>query len=83
MSVTLEEARKIVLDTMPKGSVIKSAITYEGKYLFIAHWPDPLEGHLDPFFSVDPDTEEFRDFNPGYYDEPRKVIDALNAALEE
>lgn len=80
MAISIEEARKIVLSRLGEDTIIKSEIEYEGLYLFIAHWSDPLEGHLDPFFSVNPKTKEFRDFSPGDYSNPLKVINALQAA---
>lgn len=76
--VTLNQAREIVLKNLPEGTKIESAIEYDGMYLFIAYRPDPLEGHLDPFFSVNPTTGYFRDFSPSDYPEPVEVINALS-----
>ena len=80
MALTMGEARKVVLENLPEGTVIESGVLYDGLFLFIAYRPDPLEGHLDPFFSVDPKTGYFRDFSPSNYPEPVKVIKALEAA---
>ena len=83
MSVTLEEARQIVLKGLPEGSHILGEMEYEGKYLFLAPNPDPLEGHLDPFFSVDVETGYFRDFSPFDYEDSRMVIEALTKNVPE
>lgn len=82
MSITLDDAEKIVLEKLPDGSTVEAAIEYQNKYLFLAYWPDPLEGRLDPFFSVDPNTGFFRDFSPSDYDNPLEVIQALDTAAE-
>lgn len=83
MAVTIKAAEKIVLEKLPQGSVVKSAIEYEGKYLFIAYRPDPFEGFLDPFFSVEKDTGFFRDFNPTDYDNSLEVLNSLDSAFRE
>ena len=79
MAVTIEQAEQIVLDHFP-GADVKSAIEFEGKYLFIAHWDDPFEGHLDPFFSVEKETGYFRDWSPSNYPNPLEVITLLDKA---
>lgn len=79
----IQKAEKIVIFNLPKGSKIKSAIEYNDKFLFIAHTPDPLEGTLDPFFSVDKLTRKFRDFSPQNYDNPLEVITKLQEAYRE
>lgn len=83
MAVTIKDAEKIVLEGLPDGSVVKSAIEYDGKFLFIAYRPDPLEGFLLPFFSVDKGTGVFRDFNPTDYDNPLEIINSLDEAFRE
>lgn len=82
MTVSLEEARLIVLNGLPDGASINGETEYEGKYLFLAPNPDPLEGHLDPFFSVEIETGYFRDFSPQDYDNPREIIDRLTRPKE-
>lgn len=79
--LTLDEAKLIVLRNRPKGTVIKSAIEYEGDYLFIAPGPDPLEGRFDPWFKVDPETGYFRDWSPQNYDKPVEVLTLLKAQM--
>ena len=76
--LSMSDAEKVLLKNRPAGSEIKGKTLHEGKYLFIAHWPDPLEGTLDPFFSVDAKTGEFSDFSPQDYNNPREIIDKLN-----
>lgn len=35
---------------------------YKGQYIISAPTSDPLEGEMDPFYSVDMETGRFRDF---------------------
>ncbi len=72
-----------LLNFLEKGSVVKSVIEEKDKFLFIAHRPDPLEGKLDPFFSLDKNTGLIRDFSPQDYSEPLVIIKKLQAAYKE
>lgn len=57
------EAIKIAMRYMAPGSkFVKSAI-YGNLFIFQINGPDPLEGNLDPFFSVDKTTGKFSDFS--------------------
>lgn len=76
-----DQATKILLNTLEKGSVVKSVIEHEDNFLFIAHRPDPLEGHLDPFFSVDKTTGNVIDFSPQDYPNPLEIINRLKEAV--
>lgn len=80
--LSLSEAKNVVIKNLGSEVTIASAIEHDGLYLFIAYRDDPLEGRLDPFFSVHPKTGYFRDFSPSDYSEPLTIINALNAALE-
>lgn len=77
MTISLEEAEEVVLYNLP-GAKIHGKAEYEGMYLFLAPFSDPDEGHLLPFFSVDPQTGAFRDFDPQAYDNPLEVLDLLD-----
>jgi hypothetical protein len=61
--VTEPEARRIAARQMPEGSRIIKVVEHEAYYILLIHWPDPLEGHLDPFFSVHKQTGAFSDFD--------------------
>lgn len=77
--LTLQEARNIVLAKLPPGSKIKGE-TEEGIfYLFLAINPDPLEGNLDPFYSVNKNTGEFIDFSPSEYSNSLDILNRLKA----
>lgn len=78
MRVSLDAAEEIVLGNLPEGTRVTNRATYQGKHLFLAPNPDPLEGHLLPFFSVDAETGYFRDFSPQDYDNPLEVLNLLN-----
>lgn len=58
----IEEATQIVKSYLPDGK-IQVAVPYQNVYLFQVFGDDPLEGRMDPFFSVDKTTGEFRDFS--------------------
>jgi hypothetical protein len=77
MAISLDEAELILHDHLPGANVVGKA-TYEGMHLFLAPWSDPDEGHLLPFFSVDPETGYFSDFDPQAYDNPGEVLGLLN-----
>lgn len=79
MSLTITDAKQLVLKNLPAGSEIKG-FTEEGDFfLFLAPNPDPLEGHLDPFFSVNKKTGVFRDFSPQDYPRPIDILQRLQA----
>lgn len=77
MTISLEEAEQLVLKNLPEGSKVVGKVDYQGMYLFLAPSPDPFEGYLDPFFSVDPETGYFRDFSPQDYDNPAELLNLL------
>lgn len=61
--LTEPEARRIAASKMPEGSRIIKVAQHEDYYILLIHWPDPLEGRLDPFFSVHKQTGAFSDFD--------------------
>lgn len=79
--LTIKDAEDLILVNMPKGSVVKAAIDYDDKYLFIVHRQDELEGFFDPFFSIDKESGYFTDFSPQDYDNPLDVINRLQSVL--
>lgn len=56
------EALKIAMKYMAPGSKFIKSVTYKNFFIFHINGPDPVEGDLDPFFSVDKNTGEFSDF---------------------
>lgn len=61
--MTEEEALKIAMRYMAPGSKFMRSTTYGDLYIFQINGPDPAEGDLDPFFSVDKTTGKFSDFS--------------------
>jgi hypothetical protein len=61
--MTEAEALKIAMQYMAPGSKFVKSATYKNFFIFQINGPDPLEGKLDPFFSVDKTTGEFSDFS--------------------
>ena len=61
--MTEAEALKIAMRYMAPGSTFVKSATYCNFFIFQINGPDPLEGNLDPFFSVDKITGKFRDFS--------------------
>lgn len=57
------EARVIAMKNVAPGSKFVQSETYKNFYIFLIIGPDPVEGKLDPFFSVDKETGAFRDFS--------------------
>lgn len=58
-----EEEAVIRLEEEIPGVVIAARARYQNLYLFRIVMPDPLEADYDPFFSVDVETGEVRDFS--------------------
>lgn len=61
--MTEAEALKIAMHHMAPGSKFVKSAMYGNQYIFQIIGPDPVEGNLDPFFSVDKQTGEFSDFS--------------------
>lgn len=61
--MTEAEALKIAMRYMAPGSKFIKSATYGNLFIFQINGPDPLEGNLDPFFSVDKTTGKFSDFS--------------------
>lgn len=61
--MTEAEALRIAMRYMAPGSKFVKSTTYRNFFIFQINGPDPLEGNLDPFFSVDKTTGEFSDFS--------------------
>lgn len=57
----ISQAIKIAKQHMPDGKIQRVA-EYRNMYLFIIYTPDPYEGEMDAFYSVDKNTGEFSDF---------------------
>jgi len=62
--MTEDEALKIAMQYMAPGSKFIKSTTSGDLFIFQINGPDPLEGDLDPFFSVDKKTGKFSDFDP-------------------
>lgn len=59
-------------------------ITYNGLYLILAPGSDPDEGLWDPYFSVDMNTGEARDYSIYQDGKAREIVSMFqNAALIE
>lgn len=56
------DARVLVEMAFPESDV-QTSIDYGRVYLFLVIGSDPLEGDQDPFFSVDKETGDLRDFS--------------------
>jgi hypothetical protein len=70
------EATKIVADVF-SDSRIEKPIDYRGLYIFPVFGDDPLEGGQDPFFSVDKQTGELRDFSVITDGNPKEIEEAF------
>lgn len=61
--MTKAEALKIAMKYMAPGSKHVRTVTYGDLFILHINGPDPVEGVLDPFFSVDKTTGAFSDFD--------------------
>lgn len=60
--LNFEEAKNVVKENIPKGKIQK-AILYDNLYVFMVFMNDKFEGQMDPYYSVNINTGEFRDFS--------------------
>ncbi len=60
--LSLDKATGIVKETFPLGT-INSNVDYKNLYIFQVFNPFPGEEGMDPFFSVNKETGEIRDFS--------------------
>lgn len=60
--LSVKQAVNTVKKNLPDGN-IDSMIVYNGLYVFKVFNDDELEGQMDPFYSVNMETGEFRDFS--------------------
>lgn len=60
--LSVKQAVNTVKKNLPDGN-IDSMIAYNGLYVFKVFDDDELEGQMDPFYSVNVKTGEFRDFS--------------------
>lgn len=57
-----EEASAKLLELLPQRTIEK-VVEFGDLYIIQAFHPDPQEGQYDPFFSVNKETGEARDFS--------------------
>lgn len=62
MQVSLQKAINIVKKNIPNGK-IDASIRYRDLYLFKVFIDNGFEKEIDPFYSVNINTGEFRDFS--------------------
>lgn len=62
MQVSLQKAINIVKKNIPNGK-IDASIRYRDLYLFKVFIDNGFENEMDPFYSVNINTGEFRDFS--------------------
>lgn len=62
MPTDLEKATEIVNQQLP-GWDIQAVVEYQNLFLFQVFSQEPEEEEMDPFFSVNKETGEFRDFS--------------------
>lgn len=73
--LSIDQANEVVRKQIPNGKIEK-AIKYKNLYLFMVFTDDPGEEEMDPYFSVDQETGEFKDF-PIFEDEGMAEILSL------
>jgi hypothetical protein len=55
-------ARDVIMKNLPDGE-IQYVVSYQNLFIFQVFSGDPEEREFDPFFTVNKDTGEFRDFS--------------------
>ena len=62
MQLSINDVKKIAKKNYPDGK-IQSVVLYDNLYILKIFNDDPYEGQMDPFFSVNPKTGEFKEFS--------------------
>ena len=57
-----KQAAAIIAKKIPKGT-IQNVIDYRGLFIFQVFIEDPFEEDMDPFYSVNKQTGEFKEFS--------------------
>jgi hypothetical protein len=78
MQVNLEKAIGIVKKNIPEGK-IDAHIRYHDLYLFRVFMDNGLEKGMDPFYSVNVNTGEFRDFSILTDGDIDEILDLFNS----
>lgn len=60
--LNINQAKIIVKKNIPEGK-IQAVVMYKDLYVFQVFLDDELEGQMDPYYSVNIKTGEFRDFS--------------------
>lgn len=58
----VKAAQAVAEKTLPDGK-IQAVVSYRDLFVFQIFMDDPYEGQWDPFYSVNKNTGEFRDFS--------------------
>lgn len=75
------QATAIAEENFPDGE-IQAVVNYNGKWVFSIFSDDPLEGQLDPFYSVDETTGAFDGFAIAAQDRPADVLELFDATIK-
>lgn len=78
MQVSLQNAINIVKKNIPNGK-IDAAIRYRDLYLFKVFIDNGFEKEMDPFYSVNINTGEFRDFSILTDGDTGEIINLFNS----
>lgn len=60
--LNIQDATKIVSENYPGGK-IQNYVSYKNLYLFQIFNDNPFEEEMDPFFSVNRETGDFKEFS--------------------
>lgn len=78
MQVSLQKAINIVKKNIPNGK-IDASIRYRDLYLFKVFIDNGFEKDMDPFYSVNINTGEFRDFSILTDGDTGEIINLFNS----
>lgn len=77
--LNVNQAKTIVKNNIPNGK-IQAVVVYRDLYIFQVFTDDELEGQMDPFYSVNIKTGEFRDFSIITDCDTRELVELLSQA---
>ena len=81
MPISKEEAYDIVKKDVPFGK-IQACVEYNGLYLFQVFDSRPGEEEMDPFYSVNKDTRELKEFSLFTDGDMTQVVSLFKQAKE-
>ncbi len=80
--LSLSDATDVVKAHFPKAQ-IRAGVPYRNDYVFVVYPSNTRESFFDPYYAVDKNTGEFRDFSIFTDADPEELTNLLTATLKD